>query len=267
MNLSRESCSTSDAGKFNLSSMQNSSAAELKLKAESPPHIMNSKKATIPMTFLLAGLSWSAVAGERFASTTGTVRKELSADRVSFTLQVKATDKTVEASIAKLERLLADLFTEANKLKYSSNAFSIKTRATAREWEWDDKKKTSVGFTSSASVSVILTELASFGKLLTFLGTTEGFEVLWVSLASSAEGEARKQVIAEALRAARAKAALLAEEGGAKLGRLLEVTEEEVETRSLSDYPSSANAPDPNEGKGIYPIGIYVRVRAKFEIK
>jgi len=228
---------------------------------------MNSTKATIPMALLLATLSWSAVAGERFASTTGTVRKEISADRVSFTLQVKATDKTIEASSAKLERLLADLFTEANKLKYSSNAFSIKTRATAREWEWDDKKKIAVGYSASASVAVILTELASFGKLLTFLGTTEGFEVLWVSLGSSAEGEARKQVIAEALRAARAKAALLAEEGGAKLGRLLEVTEEEVETRSLSDYPTSANAADPNEGKGVYPIGIYVRVRAKFELK
>ena len=228
---------------------------------------MNPQKAIIPLTCLLAGLSCSAGAGERFASTTGTVRKEISADRVSFTLQVKATDLTVDASAAKLERLLADLFKEAGKLKYSSNAFSIKTRATAREWEWDDKKRIAAGFTSSASVSVVLTEMANFGKLLTFLGTTEGFEVLWLSLGSSSEGEARKEVIAEALKAARAKAALLAEEGGAKLGRLLEVTEEEVETRSLSDYPTSANSRDPNEGKGVYPIGIYVRVRAKFELK
>ena len=186
---------------------------------------------------------------------------------MAFTLRVRATDKTVEASTAKLERLLADLSAEAGKLNYPATALAVKTRATEREWEWEEKKRIAIGFSSSASVSVVLTDLTNYGKLLTFLGTSEGFEVLYVSLGSSSEGEVRKQAITEALQAARAKAALLAKEGGSKLGRMLEVTEEEVETRSFNDYPASANSRDPNEGKGVYPIGIYVRVRAKYELK
>lgn len=216
---------------------------------------------------VIIATSPSGGASERFASTLGTVQREISADRAGLTLQVKALDKTVEGSIAKLERLLAALRTEAAKLKYPESAFTIKSRATAKEWEWGEgRKKTDLGFSSSAVLSVFLVDLTNYGKLLTFLGTHEGYEVANIALRSSTEGEARKQAIAEALRAARAKAALLADEGAAKLGKLLEVTEEEVETRSWREETWSANAPDPNEGKGVYPIGIFVRVRAKYEL-
>src|SRR5262249_58345 len=136
-----------------------------------------------------------------------------------------------------------------------------------KAWEWGEGgKRIDLGFASSAVLALVLVDLTNYGNLLTFLGTREGYEVVNIVLRSSTEGEARKQAVAEALRAARAKAALLDEEGSARLGKLLEVTEEEVETRSFSDYPSSANAPDPNEGKGVYPIGIFVRVRAKYEL-
>ncbi len=224
------------------------------------------KIATHVTLLLFISLS-SGLAGTRFASTIGTVHREIAADRVAFTLRVKAMEKTMEASTAKLEGLLADLTAEAAKLNYPVTAFTVKTRATEREWEWEEKKRIAVGFASSASVSVVLSDLTNYGKVLTFLGTNEGFEVLYVSLGSSLEGEARKQAITEALKAARNKAGLLAQEGGSKVGKLLEVTEEEVETRSFNDYPASANSRDPNEGKGVYPIGIYVRVRAKYELR
>lgn len=209
----------------------------------------------------------TAFGAERFATTIGTVHREIVADRVAFTVRVKAVDKSIESSNAKLERLLRDLFAEARNLKYSSNAFAIKSRSTEREWDWNGNKKTPAGFASSANLSVSLNDLENYGELMTFLGVTEGYEVVFVSLASSREGEARKQVITEALRAAREKAALLAEESGTRIGNLLEVVEEEADVRSFSEHPASANSRDPNEGKGVYPIGIYVKVRAKFELK
>lgn len=226
---------------------------------------MNSSESIMVAMLLL--VVHSAAAGERFASTIGTVQREISADRVSFTLQIKATDKTTEASNAKLERLLEDLSSEAGKLKYPATVFTVKSRSTFREWEYEDRKRVAVGYASVAHVSVKLMNLNNYSRLLTFLGTTDGFEIRSVSLSSSSEGEIRKQVIAEALKAARAKAAVLVEEGGGKLGKLIEVTEEVVETREFTDHPASANSPDPHEGEGLYPIGIYVRVRAKFEIK
>jgi hypothetical protein len=79
-------------------------------------------------------------------------------------------------------------------------------------------------------------------------------------------GQARKDAIAEALRAARAKAELLAEASGATLGTVLEVTEEEVDTREFGGSTWGGNMSDPREGTGAFPIGIFVRVKAKFEL-
>ena len=84
-------------------------------------------------------------------------------------------------------------------------------------------------------------------------------------LSGSTEGLARKNAIAEALQAARTKAALLAEEGGARLGKLLEVTEEEVELPE-EGTGRIRNVGDPHAGTAAYPIEILVRVRAKFEL-
>ena len=113
-------------------------------------------------------------------------------------------------------------------------------------------------------VSVNLLSLTNYSKLLTYIGTHEGYEIRWMRLSSLAEGLARKNAIGEALQAARTKAVLLAEEGGAKLGKLLEVTEEQVEQPEFS-Y-SARNVRDPYEGTAAYPIEILVRVRAKFEL-
>jgi hypothetical protein len=231
-------------------------------------HPIMSTRSSITAFLLFVGFS-TCFAGERFVSTLGTVSREISADKVAFTLRVKAIDQTTEASIAKLEKLLVELFAEAKKLNYPESAFTIKSRATEREREWDANSRTqkAIGFNSYAVLSVILTDLSQYGKLQTYLGTHEGFDVIHVTLGSSKEGEARKQVITEALRAAKEKAALLVAEGGETLGKLLEVTEEEVETRSFNEYSPTLNRGDPNEGKGLYPIGIFVRVKAKYEIK
>jgi uncharacterized protein YggE len=215
---------------------------------------------------LLVALPDAALAGERFASTLGTVQRELSADRVALLIRAKAVDKIAEASNAKLEVLLKELKAEAAKLEFPETAFSLRNRATQKEWEGEEREKTFAGFSSWATLSVVLTDLANYHQFLTFLGTNDGMEIVWISLGSSKEGEARKQALAEALGAARAKAEMLAAEGGAKSARLLEVTEEEVGAPEFGDYEPARNAVDPNEGKGIYPIRIIARVRAKYEL-
>ena len=229
---------------------------------------LNMKTISIWIAVAMVMASWPAVAGERFASTLGTVQREVTADRVKMTLEVKATDNTIDESNTKLERMVQELHAQVATLNYPTSALSLKFRASQRGREWDDKEKKWVpaGFESSATFSVSLVGLTNYGRFLTYLGTHDGYQSLWQSMSSAAEGEARKLAIAEALSAARSKAALLAEEGGAKLGKLLEVTEEEVDTREFGGSTWSGNARDPKEGTGAYPIGIYVRVRAKFQL-
>jgi uncharacterized protein YggE len=208
-------------------------------------------------------IACTGLAGERFVSTIGTVEREIPADRVAMTLEVAATEKTIEASVAGLDRLLEEFGSAIATLNYPATAVSVKERKTQKAWEWNEQKRVPLGFSSSATLSVHLLSLTNYGKLLTFIGTREQYEIQWTRLSGSSEGQARRNAVGEALQAARTKAALLAEEGGAKLGRLLEVTEEEVE---LPEFSRARNARDPNEGTAAYPIEILVRVRAKFEL-
>ena len=212
-------------------------------------------------TLVLAMIACSALAVERFVSTIGTVQREIPADRLAMTLEVAATEKTIEASVASLDRLLEEFGAQVAALNFPATAVTVKERKTQKAWEWNGQKKVDLGFSSSATLSLNLLSLTNYTKLLTYIGTHEAYEIRWMRLSGSTEGLARKNAIAEALQAARTKAALLAEEGGAKLGRLLEVTEEEVELPEFR--PELAMLRDPHEGTAAYPIEILVRVRAK----
>ena len=216
----------------------------------------------------MAATSCTAFAGDRFVSTLGTVKREISADRAAMTLELTARDSTIDESNKKLERMLAELQAQTAALNYPTTALSLKFRTVrkAKEWNNEEKKYVPLGFDSSATVGVILVGLTNYSGFLTYLGTHDGITTIWQSMGSSAEGQARKDAIGEALQAAHAKAALLAQEGEARLGKVLEVTEEEVETREFSGSTWAGNVTDPREGTGAYPIGIFVRVRAKFEL-
>ena len=220
------------------------------------------RAAILTLTFLAS----AALAGERFIATIGTVQKEIAADSLAMTLGVSATEKTIEESVASLNKLLDSLGAEMAALRYPSNALTVKERKTKQAWEWDGQKKVHLGFASEATVGVSLRELTNYSKLLTYLGTHEAFDIEWMTMSGSAEGAVRRSAVGEALEAARAKAALLAQEGNGKLGKLLEVTEEEVEMPENGGRSRMRNSRDPLAGTVAYPIEILVRVRAKFEL-
>jgi uncharacterized protein YggE len=218
-----------------------------------------------PATLALILLASAALAGERFVSTIGTVQREIPADRLAMTLEVAATEKTIEASVASLDRLLEEFGAQVAKLNYPATAVAVKERKTQKAWEWEGQKKVPLGFSSSAMLSLNLPTLTNYSKLLTYIGTHQQYEIRWMRMSGSAEGLTRKNAIAEALQAARTKAILLAEEGGAKLGKLLEVVEEEVELPE-EGTGRIRNVGDAHAGTAAYPIEILVRVRAKFEL-
>src|SRR5689334_13273811 len=112
----------------------------------------------IAILILLTVTFSAAVAGERFVSTIGTVQREISADRTKMVLEVKATDKTIEGSSAKLEQMLAELSTYIGALNYPATALTLKLRRVIRATEWDAEKRKSVplGFDSTATYSVVL---------------------------------------------------------------------------------------------------------------
>lgn len=221
---------------------------------------------------IVFAITAAASAGDRFVITVGTVKREVSADRAAMTLDLTARGETIDASNQKLEQMLRDFHGQLATLRYPTNAASLRYRSVSKATQYDEqtKKWTPAGFDASAAVSVTLIGLANYSSFLTYLGTNDGIRITWRSMGSSDEGQVRKEAIVEALRAARAKAELLAEEGKARIGKVIEIVEEPGpdadETRELPGSTWGGNSQDPNEGSGAYPIGVFTRVRAKFEL-
>lgn len=167
------------------------------------------------VVLVLTIAAYTASAGERFVSTIGTVQREIPADRLAMTLDVAATEKTIEASVVSLDRLLEEFSTQMATLNYPATAVSVKERKTEKAWDWQGEKRVLLGYSSSAMLSLHLLSLTNYGKLLTYIGTHEEYDIRWMRMSGSAEGLVRRNAIGEALQAARTKAALLAEEGGA----------------------------------------------------
>src|SRR5437773_2672923 len=111
-------------------------------------------------TLILTLMAFAALAGEHFVSTIGTVEKEIAADRLAMTLEVKATEKSIEGSVASLDKPLDSLGAQMKSLKYPLSALTLKELKTKQDWDWDDqRKKVFVGFSSTATMSINLLDL------------------------------------------------------------------------------------------------------------
>ena len=137
---------------------------------------------------VLTVIACAASAGERFVSTIGTVQREIPADRLAMTLEVTATEQTIEASVTSLDRLLEAFGAQITTLNYPATAVTVKERKTQRAWEWNNQKKVPLGFSSSAMLLLNLLSLTNYGKLLTYIGTHEEYEIRWTRMSGSAQG-------------------------------------------------------------------------------
>jgi len=113
-------------------------------------------------TLVLAVIGCAALAGDRFVSTTGTVQREIPADRLALALEVAATEDTIEASVASLDRLLKEFRTQVATLGYPATAVTVKDRKTQRAWEWVNQTRVPLGFSSSATLSLNLLSLTNY---------------------------------------------------------------------------------------------------------
>lgn len=72
-------------------------------------HGSASRGVSVAASLVLGGMTFAALAAERFASTIGTVEREIPADRLEMTLEVTATAPTLEESVSRLDTLLEQL--------------------------------------------------------------------------------------------------------------------------------------------------------------
>src|SRR5262245_61244619 len=93
----------------------------------------------LALVITLLAASFTAVAGERSTSTVGTVQREVTADRVTLTVDVKAREKAIKDSNAQVDRLLRELYAQVAALHYPVSSVTVQFRSARTAFEYDGK--------------------------------------------------------------------------------------------------------------------------------
>ena len=247
-------------------------------------------RTSLPVIISLASVALPLAAAEknlRHVTTTGTVNVMVPADSAQLHISLSVLEPTLEKSNNRLDALIAALQTELKARGIAAREVTLKNRGVRKEWR-DKRKFTSgsdekelLGYLASALMIVSIDDITKLSPLITYIGLHEEYGSSWPVLRSSKIGAEKKTVLASALRIARDKAQIIAKEGNAKLGVLLEATEEEVRDGSqnnmapINSYAASPgkNIADNNDNAdtsippGDHFISINVRIRATFALE
>ena len=253
-----------------------------------PTHIPAMKKllAIIAIAAALVALPLSAAdsnSTQRSITTMGTVDVTIPADSAKLNVYLTVVEPTLEQSNSHLDTVLASFQEELKRRGFPAKSVVLKNRDARKAW--DDSNRTDerkfLGYRTSVDLVVSVDDISKLSPLITQIGLYEEYgSYTSPILRSSKIGVERKAVLASALRVAREKAEIIAKEGGAKLGALLNATEEDVRgdyygnrTSNTAVFVSSNNASgneddsDAATPAGQHVISISVRIRATFALE
>jgi len=244
---------------------------------------MKKHLAIIALAAALVALPLSAadsISDQRSITTMGTVNVTIPADSAKLSVFLSVRDQTLEQSNSHLDGVLAALQTELKTRGIPEKSVVLKSRDVRKEWDDSNgrRERTFLGYSSSARVIISIDDISKLSPLITYLGLHEEYDSWYPELRSSKIGEEKNAVLASALRVARNKAEILAKEGGAKLGALLNATEVEVDSgynRSqsanyaafASSNDASGNDSDNATPTGAHVISINVSITATFALE
>jgi len=226
--------------------------------------------AIIALAAALVALPLSAAdSNQRSVTTVGTVNVTIPADSAELNIRLSVTDTTLEISNSHLDEVLAALRTELKSRGIPEKSVVLESRDVTKSWEssYNSRPRTFLGYTSTARVIISIDDISKLNPLITYFGLHEEYGPVYTELRSSKIGEERKAVLASALRLARNKAEVLANEGGAKLGALLNASEEDVRSSYGGSMSNSAVVVPNNGADGNRVISINVSIRATFALE
>jgi len=165
---------------------------------------------------------------QRSITTMGTVNITIPADSAKLSVSLSVLDQTLEGSNSRLDEVLAALQVELKARGIPEKSVALKNRDVRKSVDDSNGKggRMFISYTSSAEVVISIDDISKLSPLITYLKLHEEYGSSYPELRSSKIVEAKNAVLASALRIARDKAEILAKEGGAKLGMLLNATEE-----------------------------------------
>ena len=199
-------------------------------------------------------------------SVTGEGEVEVSPDIIRLQLQVWKTGKSAADAKREVDTITAKLFASATKFGVKTEDISAGRINVNPEYEWREGKRYTVGQRVQRSVDFTIRDTSSYGDLLdelvdaevTRIGSTQ-FDI------SDMEAQQTKAMIS-ALENAKAKATLMAEALGTKLGAVYRI-QENVNQRNTQPVMYRAAAMDSAESAPEAPMHLGTqKVNRKVEV-
>ncbi len=219
---------------------------------------------------ILASTCCGCLADVPFIDAVGNASAETPADRAVIRVYIEARNERIEKSNSSVDLVISKLSAFLKSLgvaeSLQTTEYKISTRVTERHG--DSQKITFEGFETRSRVLIDLRALQYYPTILTYLSTNEGFSGLSVTLSTEKEGEIRRRLVVEAVRAAKAKALAIAEDNMLLISGLISAYETSSQNFGREEGGLYGNySGRPSKPEGALSVTVSVEVRAKFESK
>jgi len=220
--------------------------------------------------FLLALLfvcfaSPKAQENKRYINIIGTSELILPADQMTFIVQIKTINDSIEESKKANDNHLNELMVLLKSAGIILNDITTSPITLGKNYEYKNSERIQKGFFTEVNVSFLLKDLSKYYEITNKLSSGKSFDNINSNYAVSDYELQNKLAYQKALKAAKEKAENMAIIMGLKLGDVLEIDE----TNYAQAYPNPSNAITIVNSQDVNILGkvtIRKSVRVKFAI-
>ncbi|MDR3667777.1 MAG: SIMPL domain-containing protein [Ignavibacteriaceae bacterium] len=187
---------------------------------------------------LVCFASLKAQENKRYINITGTSELILPADQMTFTVQIKTINDSIEESKKVNDNHLNELISLLKSAGILSNDITKYPITLGKNYVYKNNETIQKGFYTEVTVSFLLKDLSKYYEVTNKLSSGNDFETVR-SVYNVSDNELQNKIAYQkALKAAKEKAENMAATLGLKLGRVLEIDE----TNSAPVYTNMPNA-------------------------
>jgi len=195
------------------------------------------KKLMVAIVLLISSFLYSQET--KFIEVTGTANIEYPADQISWSVNIRKVESSLDESAEKVNSVLKDLLNTLKQIGIDDNYIQVSPIQQGRYYENDNDRiyRKFAGFYSNLNVNFILQEMSKYPQVVRKLSESDEYENLRSSWKDSKYEEHHKSTLIQASENAKNKVAYLAENLGMEIGSVLEIQEGNTST----SYPNPFN--------------------------
>lgn len=189
----------------------------------------------LALSLLLAGKAHAAseMAPVRSITASGTAERKVTPDEAHVSVTVGAMNMKLEAAKAEHDKKLRDVMAIADKAGIDKPQMKMLSSSTQPNYTWENNRQVFKGYRVSTTIDLTLKKPDILGGLLEKLssaGLESGSAQEWgsminVSYTLSNPDKLRDEMLADAIKNARAKAENMAAAAGASIGNVIQINE------------------------------------------